>query len=143
MNDTNQTSENDLKLDPYVEKNKPDSKPLIAGILLIIAFIISIVIWAPVLVIDISMLENAIDISQMQEIDPSFTIQDLKSLISTCALIEIVLSIFPLLAGVLSIGKKLWGIALAGSIIGLFTIFGSIPALIAMILLIFSRKEFK
>lgn len=143
MDDNPQTFENDLKPNPYFEENKSSSKPLIAGILLIIACIISIIIWVPVMVIDVSMLESVVDISQMQEIDSSFTIQDFKNFMSTCALIGIVLSIFPLLGGILSIGKKLWGIALASSIIGLFTFFGSIPALIAMILLIFSRKDFK
>ena len=139
----NDNPKNDLNFEPYAKKNTSDSKPLIAGILLIIACVISIVIWAPVLLIDIDVLEQVVDLSQMQEIDPSFTLQDFKNLMSTCALIEIVVSIFPLLGGVLSIGKKLWGIALAGSIIGLFTIFGSIPSLIAMILLIISRKEFE
>ena len=122
---------------------KHSSFPLIAGILLIIACIISITFWAPVMFIDIAMLESVSNLSQIQEVDPSFTIQDFKSFMSTCALIVIVLSVFPLLGGILSIGRKLWGIALAGSIIGLFTIFGSIPSLIAMILLIISRQNFK
>ncbi len=122
---------------------KHSSFPLIAGILLIIACIISITFWAPVMFIDTSLLENVSNLSQIQEIDPSFTIQDLKSFMSACALIGIVLSVFPLLGGILSISKKLWGIALASSIIGLFTVFGSIPSLIAMILLIISRQNFK
>lgn len=143
MNDANQTFENDLNFDPYAEKNKSNPKPLIAGILLIIACIISVVIWAPVMVVDVVMLENVSNLSQLQEIDPSFTIQDFKSFMSACALIGIVLSVFPLLGGILSISKKLWGIALASSIIGLFTVFGSIPSLIAMILLIISRQNFK
>ena len=135
------------KIDYDYPEEKPSKNtslyPLIAGILLIIAFVISIIFWLPTIFIDASLLENMVDLSQFQQIDPSFTIEDVKNLITTCALIEIVLSVFPLLAGVLSIGKKLWGIALACSILGLLTIFGSIPSLIAMILLIVARKEFK
>ena len=139
----NYNPEDELKQEPYIEQNKSDSKPLIAGIFLIIAFVISIVIWTPVIFIDISVIESAIDVSQMQDIDPSFTVESFKAIMSTCALIGIVISIFTLLGGILAITKKLWGIALASSIIGLFTLFGSIPSLIAMILLILSRKEFK
>jgi len=129
--------------------DKPSNKnsyPLIAGILLIIAGIISIMLWIPVITMDISLIENMIDISQFQEIDPSFTIEDFKGILNTCALIGMVVSAFPILGGILSIKRKLWGIALTSSIIGLTmfipSIIGGILSLVAMILLILSRNEF-
>jgi len=122
------------------------SYPLIAGVLLIIAGIISIMLWIPIMAIDTSLIENSVDISQFQQIDPSFTIEDIKSFMTTCAIIGMVISVFPILGGILSIKRKLWGVALAGSIIGLTmfvpSIIGGVLSLIAMILLIISRKEF-
>lgn len=122
------------------------SYPLIAGILLIIAGIISIMLWIPVITMDISLIENVVDISQFQQIDPSFTVEDIKGFMTTCAIIGMVISVFPILGGILSVKRKLWGIALAGSIIGLTmfvpSIIGGALSLVAMIMLIYSRNEF-
>ena len=59
-----------------------------------------------------------------------------------------ILSIFPILAGILAIKRKLWMIAFIGSIIGLFTlltplIISGILASIGFILIVISKKEFQ
>lgn len=59
-----------------------------------------------------------------------------------------ILSIFPILAGILSIKRKLWMIAFIGSIIGLFTILtplieSGILASIGFILVVISKKDFQ
>ena len=122
---------------------KKDSKPLIAGVLLIIAGLMSILTWIAVFSIDYSM----IDLSILETQNMTITTEQLQSIMSICATIGIILSIFPLLGGILSIQKKLWGGALAGSIIGLFTagpiFLSSILSLISLILLIISRDQFQ
>jgi hypothetical protein len=122
---------------------KKDLKPLIAGVLLIIAGLMSILTWIAVFSIDYSM----IDISILETQNMTITTEQLQSIMSICATIGIILSIFPLLGGILSIQKKLWGGALAGSIIGLFTVgpifLSSILSLISLILLIITRNQFQ
>jgi hypothetical protein len=132
--------------------NKPDDNnekytifPIIAGILLVFTGLISIIGWFLFLNMDVSLLGDLL--KQIQETVPSYTIDDLKNFISVCSSIGIVVSIFPILGGILSIKKKLWGISLTSSIFGfvviipfIFLIF--IP-LISMILLIISRRYFK
>lgn len=122
---------------------KKDSKPLIAGVLLIIAGLMSILTWIALFSIDYSM----IDLSILETQNMTITTEQLQSIMSICATIGIILSIFPLLGGILSIQKKLWGGALAGSIIGLFTVgpifLSSILSLISLILLIITRNQFQ
>ena len=132
--------------------NKPDDNigkytlfPIIAGILLVFTGLISIVGWILFMNMDVSLLGDLL--KQIQEAVPSYTIDDLKNFISVCSSIGIVVSIFPILGGILSVKKKLWGISLTSSICGfiviipfIFLIF--IP-LISMILLIISRRYFK
>jgi membrane protease YdiL (CAAX protease family) len=119
--------------------------PIIAGILLVFTGLISIVGWILFLNMEVSLLGDLL--KQIQETVPSYSIDDLKNFISICSSIGIVVSIFPILGGILSIKKKLWGISLTSSIFGfvviipfIFLIF--IP-LISMILLIISRRYFK
>lgn len=131
--------------------NKPDDNiekytvfPIIAGILLVFTGLISIIGWILFINTNVSLLGDLL--KQIQETVPSYTIEDLKNFISVCSSIGIVISVFPILGGILSVKKKLWGISLTSSIFGfvviipfIFLIF--IP-LISMILLIVSRKYF-
>jgi hypothetical protein len=134
----------DLALDEPSYKN---SLPLIAGIILIIAGVISAISWIPILSIDESLLETVIDITEIQQqVGVSISIDTIKDILTTCAIIGIILSIFPILGGLLSIKRKLWGIALTGAIIGLVTfipmIIPGVLCVISMIFLVMSRHEF-
>ncbi len=65
----------------------------------------------------------------------------------TFGAIGIILSIFPILAGILSIKRKLWMITVIGASIGLFTILtpliiSGLLASIGFILIVISKKEF-
>ena len=143
--DNNNTSD-PLGLKNELSNNK-SSKPTIAGILLILSGILSLIMWITVIFLDISILESAVDPSQFRDIDPNFTIEKLKEIITICGTIASILSVFPILGGILSIKRKMWGIAVAGSIIGLFTIgivfISSILSFIGLILIVMSRNEFK
>lgn len=130
-----------------VENKNNDTKIIIAGILLIIAGLLSILSWASIFATDIQMLEQIIDLNQFQEIDPSITVESVRNVLTACATIGIIISIFPILGGILAINKKLWGVSLACAIIGLATflaiIIPGILCIVAAILIYISKEEFK
>ena len=119
----------------------------IAGIILLIAGILAILNWIQIFTYDASTLESFIDMSQIKELYPEMDYQKLYQLLQTCAIIGIVISIFPILGGLLAIQRKLYYIAIAGGIIGLFSIgfvfTSSILSLVGLILLILFRQEFQ
>ncbi len=93
------------------------------------------------------MLEQIIDMNQFQEINPSITVESVRSVLTVCATIGMIISIFPVLGGILTINKKLWGVSLACAIIGLATflpiIIPGILCIVAIILIYISKEEFK
>lgn len=123
------------------------SMPTIAGFILIIAGILAIFNWIQIFILDISTIESFVDINQIKEFYPSITYEQLLGLIHTCAIIGIVISIFPILGGLLAIQRKYYYLAIAGSILGLFSIgilfSSSILSLIGLILLIIYRQKFR
>jgi hypothetical protein len=118
----------------------PTSISLAAGILLIIAGLLGLFTWAQALALDSSMLQNYLPANS------PITADQLQSLLTTCGIIGCVLSVFALTGGIVAMKRKAWGLALIGGILGLFTIgplfLGSVIALVGLILLITSRKEF-
>ena len=142
----NQMLENDLQLNPYAKENKTSPKIIIAGVLLIIAGVLSIIM---LIFLNATLSSNPgqfINISQFTEIDPNITLDNVIGLMNICLSISMVISIFPILGGILCFRKKLWGICLNCAIIGIFTIWPviipGILSIIAIVLLYLSRKEF-
>ena len=134
--------------DSMYPKKKTDSPlHLIAGILLIISGILAILFSIQLIVIDVSVLEQIVDISQFQQINPSLTIEDIKLFYSYCATAEIIFTVFAFIGGILSITKKLWGICLGFAIITsiafIVLIIPGIFSIIALVLLILAKKEFE
>lgn len=146
---TEEKKEDQIELDKIQNlpeiPSKKSSFPMVAGIMLIIAGIVAIIFWTPFFSIDVATIEKTVDISQFQQIDSDITAEYILGLLRACAIFGIILSIFPILGGILAIKRKLFGISVACSIIGLFS-FGmfisSIFSLIALILLIIVRKEY-
>jgi hypothetical protein len=128
------------------------SKITIAGILLIIAGIFTLIMWIPLFTIDIQTIESYIDIAQFQSISPNITVEDIKDIFVLCGVIGCVLSIFCILGGILALKKKLWGVSVVSCIpliiIGVFisvvslVFIASIIAFFGLILLIMARKEY-
>ena len=128
------------------------SKPKIAGILLIIAGIFTLVMWIPLFTIDIQTIETYVDITQFQSISPDITVENIKDIFVLCGVIGCVLSVFSILGGILALKKKLWGVSIVSGIplvmIGVFisvislVFVASIIAFFGLILLIMSRKEY-
>ncbi len=123
------------------------SMPKVAGFILIIAGIFAIFNWIQIFLLDLTTIESFIDINQIKEFYPSITYEQLLGFFHTCAIIGIVISIFPILGGLLAVQRKFYYIAIIGSIIGLFSIgilfSSSVLSLIGLILLIISRQKFQ
>jgi len=139
----NKMSDPNIGQDSFKQSSNKSSMPMIAGILLIIAGVLALLSWVSVIMIDVSI----IDTSMLQEIDPTITPERVKDLLVTCGIIGCILAISPILGGIVALKRKLWGMALAGGILGLFTIgplfMSSVLALIGLILIVLSRKEFQ
>ena len=121
-------------------------KPMIAGILLLIAGLLGIYTWGSTAVFDINTIDSTV-IEQFQQSGVEITIEQIQDILGICSIIGIILSIFPLLGGILSIKRKMWGFTIIMSIIGLFTIgpflLSSILSFIALILIALSKNEFQ
>jgi hypothetical protein len=130
---------------PETPSNK-SSLPMIAGIMLILAGIFALINWIPMLYLDVETLEQLDFISRLQQEFPSITPEQALGFLKTCAIIGMIISVFPLLGGILSIKRKLFGIAVACSIIGIFSIgllfSSSVLSLVGLLLLVISRKEY-
>jgi hypothetical protein len=137
----NEASINDYTQDQPQPPKQPSSKPLIAGIILILAGLLGLLTWASALALDISMIENVLPP------ESPITAEQLQSFLSTCAIIGAVLSIFTLASGIVAMRRKAWGFAIIGGILGLFTIgpmlLGSILSLVGLILVAISRSDFQ
>ncbi len=109
--------------------------PIVGGAMLLIAGIISLTNWAFIAAM-------ATEASSVVPVGGEF----IADILLICGAIGIILSLFPLLGGVFALRRKLWGLGLAGGIIGLFTIgwffLGSLFSLIGLILVAISHKEF-
>ncbi|MEA2055306.1 MAG: hypothetical protein U9O49_00555 [Candidatus Thermoplasmatota archaeon] len=125
--------------------NTTSSKPQIAGILLIAAGLIALFFWG-FLATTIEISLEMMDITQFQETYPEITIEQVRQMFITFATIICILAIFPILGGIFALKRKLWGIAVVGSILGIFTLgflfVTPLMSIIALILLITSKNEF-
>jgi uncharacterized membrane protein len=135
-------------MDQEFEDNdiKTSYKPIIAGIILIIAGLLGIYTWSTTAIFDINTMDPII-IEQLEQSGVEITIEQIQEIIGVCSIIGIILSIFPVLGGILSLKRLNWGIVIVLSIIGLFTVgplfISSILSLIALILVALSKNEFQ
>jgi len=106
--------------------------PVAGGALLLIAGILGLVQWGWVIAVGSSVIG----------FDPTGI---LAGAIIICGAIGIIFSLIALLGGVFAIQRKMWGLGIAGGVLGLFSFgffLGSILALIGLILIAVSHKEF-
>lgn len=66
----------------------------------------------------------------------------IANIMIACAALIIIFSIFAIIGGIYALKRKKFGVAVLGAVLGLFTILGTIFALIAVLILALSRKEF-
>ena len=135
----------------FQQNSSKISIPIIAGILLIISGVLSVVMWMGLASMDVSLIGSTI-LPEFESISSeygsiAFSEESIKELFVICGSIGFFLSIITILGGIMSIKKQMWGVALAGGILGLFTIgplfSSSILSLIGLILIIISKNEFQ
>ena len=140
-------SEQPTSIDPYAPPVQKTSMPMIAGILLLLSGLLGILNGITFITIDQSTINSIITQMQSMNLPMTITEETLRQIYMTCGATFIILSIFAILGGVVAIKRKLWGLALTGSILGLFTMgplfSSSILAFIALIIIIIKRKEFQ
>lgn len=114
------------------------SKPTAAGVLMILAGLMSAGFWAVVVFSTGSLVAQSVTGS---------TLAQVQGVLAVCGGIEILFSVLMIVGGAFATQRKMWGIALVGSILGLFTIgflfLSSLFALIAIILIATSHNEFR
>jgi len=132
--------------EPFQQPLNRSSMPRVAGILLIISGIIAFIFWVPAIVQPDTYM-SMMNMSQIQEAYPDMSVEQFKDLFVFCSTIPVVLAIFPILGGILSLKKKLRGLALVGGILGIFTlgflVVSPILSIIGIILIVMSKKEFQ
>ena len=113
------------------------SLPTLGGVFLLIAGILGILTWIIVASVGSLMGFSLIPVGASW----------IAGIVIICGVIGIIFSIIVLLGGIMAIQRKNWGFALVGSILGLFIVgpvfISSLLALIALIVIAVSRKEFK
>lgn len=126
-----------------ITNNKRVGLPRIAAILLILAGFLSIIMWLSIAALDISIVETLID---AQYDSMSITAESLKDVFVVCGALGFLFGVFIILGGVMILTKRLWGMGIAASVVGLFSIgpmfLSSIMCFLAMIFLLYSKNEF-
>jgi hypothetical protein len=121
-------------------QQNPSMMPVIAGILLILTGLLGLLTWVSAISVDTSMIQGILPSNS------PITAEQLQSFLLVCGIIGSILSIIALAGGIVALRRKGWGLAMIGSILGLFTIgpyfLASILALIGLIILVISRKDF-
>ena len=114
--------------------------PVIAGILLVLAGLLGILTWASALAVNASMIQSILPSNS------PISAQQLQSILMICGIVGAILSLVALAGGIVALRRRGWGLAILGSVLGLFTIgpyfLASIFSLIGLIILVISRKEF-
>src|SRR2546427_6309093 len=85
--------------------------PMIGGLLLIVGAIISISFWAWLISL------GALAVSMIPGI-PANIASTVVGIIAVCGAIFIILALITLLGGVMTLQRKMWGLALVGGILG-------------------------
>ena len=144
---TRHNFENDQK-DVSVKPINKSLNPMIAGILLIIAGIFSLLLFSLLVTIDESAIEEMIEKSVLfREATSGSTLEELRNTYSTCGIVGCIISVFMLLGGILALKRKMWGIAIVAGLLGIFSvillIIPGILSIVATILIAMSKQEFQ
>jgi len=113
------------------------AKPIVGGVLVIIAGLLAIGNGALYMVLDVS------DLGDIPGYDMSM--QDIEEILNACGAVMIVFGLIAMVGGVFGVIRKHFGLALVGSIfalIGIGFVLGSILGLVGLILIALSRAEF-
>ncbi len=122
---------NSQKRDPL----KNIEKPLVAGIMMIIVFVIALIAGGSIFYLGEDIVGGADE-----------WMPDEHSPIGVCGVFMLIFGTSLLIGAVCAIKRVYWGVALAGSLLGIFTIgpyyLGSILSTVAFLLLVMSKDVF-
>ena len=128
------------------DRREGSKKPMIAGVLLIIACLLAFVGAGQVFFFDMDTIDLE-GILEDEEVDDEIDTGFIQTIINICGVVFLIFGIVLLVGGIFAIKRMNWGIALVASIVGLFSLgpflLGSIFSLVALILLFMSKEEFK
>jgi hypothetical protein len=114
---------------------------LIGGILILIAGLMGLVMGGILL-----MAAGEVDTLGDWGVDVAGVGDMLEDILTVCGIIFIVLGLIAVLGGFFGIQRKHWGIVILGGVLGLFVLgpymLGSLLALIGLILVAISKKDF-
>jgi len=139
----------------FQQPSKKTSKPTIAGILLIIAGIIAILFFIQIVMVDDSAIQSVYNSTQSQltQLNANMTQEQLKQGFVICGTVGCIMAVLSILGGVLALKRKIWGLALVVSIpqslLGIIVpgfsllFMSGIMALVGLLLIAFSRREFQ
>ena len=119
------------------------AKPLLGGILIIVAGVLSLIMAMSLIVMDAHDIEN-LDYQQLR--DSGITATDLDEILGICGAIEIVFGTIAIIGGVFAVMRKHFALAVVGGIFGLIGIgflIGGLLGLIGLVLVAISRSEFR
>lgn len=115
--------------------------PTVGGILIIIAAVLAIMMGILYMTFEPSDFEDL-----GVALPPEFTAEDLSGILAMCGAILIVFAAIAIIGGLFGIRRKHFGLAITGGVFGLLGIgffLGSVLALIGLILIAVSRREFE
>lgn len=122
---------------------KESKKPMIAGVLMIIVFLMAMITASGMFLFDTDALTDIEEIEE--EIGEDLDVELVETAMDVCGALILVFGIVALISALCAIKRIYWGLALLGSILGIFTIgpwfLGSILSIAALILLIMSRDS--
>lgn len=116
------------------------SKPIVGGILIIIAGLLALGMGLLYLTVDASDLDR-----YGVTLPEDMTAQDLQDFMAVCGVILIVFAVIAVLGGIFALQRRFFGLAVAGGVFGLLGIgfvLGALLGLIGLIFVVLSRSEF-
>jgi hypothetical protein len=116
-------------------------KPLIAGLLMIGSAVLAVIMGIQYLVMDAAEIE-----SLLPTLPEGIMIEDIMDMLRACGVLVMIFAAIAMLGSVMAIARRRFGLAAAGSvfaILGYGYLLGSLLGIIALILLLLSRDEFK
>jgi hypothetical protein len=137
--------------DSYSQPTGKIGRLRMAGVLLILAGLLGLFGGAMMLTLDASdpsLAQTIQTIVTMTGVTHEQALEQAQTVFTICGVMEIVLSIFPILGGVVALQRKMKMVALIGGILGIFTIgpiyfISTILSLIAVFLIATSKGEFQ
>jgi len=125
----------------YAPAMQPKSqKPTIAGVLLLIAGILAAINYAYILA------RSSETAGEVVSYLPGIDVNTFRNILVICGAIGLIFCLFAIIGGIMALQRRMWALALVGSILGLFTIGfvgeASIMSLVALVLIAMSKAEF-